>query len=382
MDSILCAKSELCIFEPTTMQVVMENSLWCDIHPTSSIDKSNVIEFLISGSTTDYLDLNDTILSLTCRVRDNQNNAPDATTYANIQVVNYLMHALFTDVKVFLNDVQIEGGGNLYPYKSVIQNELNFSGDTKNVQLTTAGYADKDSTKLKDYCKDGLTFQLIGSLNIDFFQTQSKYIIPGVDVKLLLERSKHNFTMQIPANAVVAQVKPQISIMDAVIYVRKVQCAQPVLIGHELGLEKQNAIYPYQKTECITYNISQGAHSFIQENLFRGNVPKFAIVALVQNAAMNGAYKLNPFAFTHYDLNFISLFCDGHAIPYRTGYKPDFEGKQFAREYFMSIVQNMEHMRKNVNCGISLDEWANDGKTYFTFNLTPDFCMNQAQPPR
>ena len=38
-------------------------------------------------------------------------------------------------------------------------------------------------------------------------------------------------------------------------------------------------------------------------------------------------------------------------------------------------------MRRNVNCGISLEEWSN-GKTYFTFNLTPDFCMNQAQPPR
>jgi hypothetical protein len=203
------------------MQVVMENSLWCDIHPTSSIDKSNVIEFLISGSTTDYLDLNDTILCLTCKVTDSQNNVPEAALYANIQVVNYLMHALFLDVKVFLNDVQIEGGGNLYPYKSVLQNELNFSKETKNVQLAALGFSDQ-AEKLKDYCKNGVTFQLIGSLNIDFFQTQSKYIIPGVDVKLMLERSKHNFVLQIPADANVQQVKPQLTILDAMLYVRKV----------------------------------------------------------------------------------------------------------------------------------------------------------------
>ena len=137
MENVLCAKSELCIFEPLSMQVVMENSLWCDIHPTSSIDKSNVIEFNISGSTTEYLDLNDTLLSLTCKVTDNQNNVPGAALYANIQATNYLMHALFTDVKVFLNDTQIEGGGNLYPYKAVLQSELNFSRATKNVQLAT-----------------------------------------------------------------------------------------------------------------------------------------------------------------------------------------------------------------------------------------------------
>lgn len=134
--------------------------------------------------------------------------------------------------------------------------------------------------------------------------------------------------------------------------------------------------------ECLTYTVPQGSHSYIQENLFRGNVPKFAVVALVDNAAFNGSYQMNPFDFDHFNVNFVGLYCDGQALPYRTGYRPNFEKNLVAREYFMSIIQNMEHMRKNVNNGITLEDFIDNGKTLFTFNLTPDFCMNQGQPPR
>ena len=41
----------------------------------------------------------------------------------------------------------------------------------------------------------------------------------------------------------------------------------------------------------------------------------------------------------------------------------------------------MEHMRRNVNNGIMLEDFGED-KAFFKFNLTPDFCVNQAQPPR
>lgn len=217
-ENILCAKSELCIFEPISMQVVMESALWCDIHPTTNIDRAQTIEFLISGATTDYLDLNDTILQLTARVTGANGGKPGVKTKESV-VTNHLMHALFQDVKVYLNDVQIEGGNSLYPYKAVIQNELNFSDDTKDIQIKCSGYSDNDKD-LKKYCS-GEDFQLVGALGINFFQTQPKYLIPGVDVKVILERSKHNFCIQLPADE--KDAKPLIQIIDATLFVRKVR---------------------------------------------------------------------------------------------------------------------------------------------------------------
>ena len=115
MDNVWCAKSELCIFEPISKQVVAESASWCDIHPTASIDESgNSIEFLVNGATTSYLDLNNTVLGLTCKVTDGQGNAYQEDALKDHSVTNYLLHSLFNDVKMYLNDVQIEGGDGLY----------------------------------------------------------------------------------------------------------------------------------------------------------------------------------------------------------------------------------------------------------------------------
>jgi hypothetical protein len=42
----------------------------------------------------------------------------------------------------------------------------------------------------------------------------------------------------------------------------------------------------------------------------------------------------------------------------------------------------MEHMRLNVNNGISLAEFQSGDKAFFTFNLTPDYTLAQRQMPR
>ena len=307
MENVMCAKSELCIFEPLSVQVVAEQASWCDIHPTASIDgSSNSIEFLISGATTNYLDLNDTVLGLSCKVTTSKVEAFEEAAIKGHSVVNYLLHALFTDVKVYLNDVLIEGGDGLYPFKAVIQNELNFSTGTKNVQLRAAGYSE-DENKLEKLC-NGSLFSLMGALNIDFFQSQSKYLIPGVDVKIVLTRSKDPFVFNTPATE--GSKKPHLRVTDAMLYVRKVSCAPAVLLGHELGLEKQNAIYPYQKIECLTYTVSQVSSSFSQESLFRGNIPKFAVVCMVSQRELQGVYANDP---STYEVNFLSFYCDGQA---------------------------------------------------------------------
>ena len=221
-NQIRCAKSELCIFEPTAVQIVMESSLWCDIHPKASLNKNSNIEYDISGDTSDYLDLNDTILSLTRKITTHDGNAPSGGNYAGLCITNHLLHALFKDVKVYLNDVQIEGGNNLYPFKAAIQNELNFSKESKNIQLTPSGHA-TDRTRLRDkYYVGGGSFQLTGAMMIDFFQNHSKYLLPGVNVKVLLERSKNQFTLQVPESANTDEVRPKIVIEDAVLYIRKV----------------------------------------------------------------------------------------------------------------------------------------------------------------
>ena len=374
---MICGKSELCLFEPTAYQVVVQSAMWCDIHPTTSLDKSANIEFHIKGSTDEYLDLNDTILCLNARCSTKDGKKPIDSTKTNITTTNYLMHALFDDVIVKLNDVKIEGGSRLYAYKAIMQNELNFSNPTKQIQLRAAGY-ERDEAKRRKAYLFGNEFQLTGSLGIDFFQTQPKYLLPGVSVTLQLNRAKNN----IPFIVTSGTDQPLIHILDAVLFVRRVRCAPAVLAGHELGLTTKNAIYPYQKSEMLTFTIAAGSQSCVKDGLFRGLMPKFIIAALVDGRANSGDYRLDAFNFQHFNLNYISLFHNGQALPYRTGYTPDFAEGKYIKDYFISIVQNMEHMNRNVNNGITESDFASGGRTFFTFNLAPDFTSNQAQQPR
>ena len=54
------------------------------------------------------------------------------------------MHALFPQVDVFLNNKLVTPSSTAYPYRGYIETILNFSKDTKSLQLTSAlFYKDK-----------------------------------------------------------------------------------------------------------------------------------------------------------------------------------------------------------------------------------------------
>ena len=71
----ICAKSELCIFTPAQAYGVIDSAVFTDVHPTSLVDgKSEIIEFLVSASQTEYLDLNDTFNQLRLKVKNRNGN--------------------------------------------------------------------------------------------------------------------------------------------------------------------------------------------------------------------------------------------------------------------------------------------------------------------
>ena len=132
----MSGKNELRIFDDCPPQVVAESAIFQDVHPITAIDAtSTIIDFKINGSTTEYLDLNDTLLSMRVKVCK-----PDGTAFTTADATrpvpcNYFLNALFSDVSMSLNDVHIEGGGSVYPYKATIESALNFGDDAKRIQL-------------------------------------------------------------------------------------------------------------------------------------------------------------------------------------------------------------------------------------------------------
>ena len=372
----MSGKSELRLFDPSLPQITIDSAVFSDINPSTAIgENATTIDFLINGSESDYLDLNDTLLYLRLRVTTSDNKVLPNTSA--VTPSNYWLNSLFSDVTLSLNDTVIEGGNHLYPYKATIESIFQFDEATKKSQLAPMGY-NEDAEERKGWIKNSRTVELIGALRLDFFN-QSKYLLPKVDVRISLQRSKNSFCMQTGTG------NPQIKLACAKLYVRRVKVRQSVSLGHELGLQTKNALYSYNRGQVISYAIPSGSLSHFKDNLFsRTLLPKFVIVGMVSSDSFNGtagtAGATDPFKFEHFDVNSVGLFRDGQSLPYRELYEPNFANELYAKEYMKSIVHCPQHFNVNVNNGITMKKFA-DGHTFFTFNLSPDFDYTQTQLP-
>ena len=132
-------------------------------------------------------------------------------------------------------------------------------------------------------------FELCGALRLNFLN-QPKYLLPNVDVKILLDRNKDSFSLILETGDAA-----KIIIHRAVLYVRKVKVSPAVQLGHQVGLLKQNSIYPYTKSTIVSNVIPTGSLSYTKDNLFIHTLlPKFIVVCMVKGSAYNGSYCCDP----------------------------------------------------------------------------------------
>lgn len=379
----MSAKSELRIFDDIAPQIVTESAIFQDVHPTNALDSNtDTVEFLVQGSDTEYLDLNDTLLSVVLSVK--KSDGTDIAAADKMQPVpsNYFMHALFSDITLSLNDTLIEGGDVMYSYKAAIESMFNFSEESKGLQLLPAGVTDEEDER-KEWAENSRQFEVVGALRLDFLN-QPKYIIPGVSVRIRMKKADSAFSLHLPTGTKDdGKTHFNILLKKCILYVRRVKVHPSVIDGHKSGLKKKNAIYPYTRTKTISYSIPSGSTSYLKENLFStGRLPKFVIVGLVHNKAYTGSLDHEPFKFEPFKVNHVALHRDGQAIPYKAAYNPNFDSKLITDVYVRSILQNTQILNTNRSNGITMDIFKDKGYTFFTFNLTPDYDMTQVQEAR
>ena len=382
-----CTKTELQLFEARPLQTVLEHSQWVDVHPLNNVSQGNApIEFSINSSPDEYLDLNDTMLHLRCKVV-NANGTDMTAADQKAAPVNNWMHSLFSDVKLIFGSTQIEGGVHMYPYRAYLTNLLLFSNHAKKEQLLPSGFIKDTAGQFSVFAnneghKSRLTsvagsksIDLCGPLCLDMMQ-QGKYLISQVDVNIKLIRSKSEFHLMSETDNDTSRV----IIEDAVLYVRRVKVSPGTILEHEKQLMTQNALYPVQHTQMSSYTIPTGSISHIRDGLFRGHMPKMVIFGMVDNKAYNGDMKSSPFEFKHNDVCHVALYKEGMTVPYRP-LAPDFTKGLCVREYMQGLMQGMELYNRNESLGISLAEYSAGGYTLFAFNLTPDLTLvGHAQP--
>ncbi|KAI7790097.1 uncharacterized protein F54H12.2-like [Triplophysa rosa] len=365
-----CIKSELDLF--TVPQTVLEKNTYLEVPPFSAISYSVPLEFFITGTGEDYLDLNNTLLFL--RLKITKPNGGDIPDPASVGLINYPGATIFSQVDVSLGDRLISQSLSTYPHRCMIECLMNYSKDVLETIFTSglfhkdeAGEIDENDplddneglTKRSNYTKGGKVVELLAPIHRDIF-FQEKLLLNGVDFKIHLIRAKNKFCLM-RSDDVAYKVK----IVLASLFVEKV-CET----GACPGSAHRYCKVPYRQSmpQNPVYTPT-GSRVSNQENLFLGTLPKSIILGMVDNDAFTGAYNKNPFTFNHYDMEFLAIYVDGQQVPAKP-LQPDFDSGAAAREYYQLVMSTGRHL-KNHWLAFDRGEFMN-GYSLFAFNLTPD----------
>ena len=313
------------------------------IYPTTSLDE-NSIEFEFQTDRNAYVDLRQTYLALKIKLvkgrgftsyktTEKEEHKEDAvfteTGDGDVEIigddegvphithVNNILHSIFSNAELYINNHQIYNSKGLYAHKSHISNNFKSTlSDYKGV-LHCEGYDYEDDQEnlvevpfftriMKLYSRlDG--FMLYGKLGIDFLTT-SELLYPNIEVRIPLIRAQPNFYM--------ISDNPNVSLgfVDCSLHTWRVMQKEDYHKKRMSQLAYAPVEYNYMETLAKTFIIPARQNQFIQENIFN-NAPIFRIaIAMNSNSAFTGFFAENPFWYQQFNLRDIRILRGGQPI--------------------------------------------------------------------
>jgi len=170
------------------------------------------LEFYVTGTGEDYLDMTNVMLYVRARVTTNA--VADIATNSTAAPVNLLLHSMFTQIDVSFNGTRISSSTNTYPYRSMWETLLSYGEDAKKSQLISELFYNDDAGKMektivkkaggrvpnsglqkrREFVARSRGFDMIGCIHCDIF-FQERYMLNEVEKRIKLVRSKDTFCL-------------------------------------------------------------------------------------------------------------------------------------------------------------------------------------------
>lgn len=311
----------LALFEKPSVDTGIIGCKWVQYRPLSQISDSGVLQFTISGTSNDYVNLQKSRLQVKGHICNASGDRIANTDEVSLE--NLPLQTLWNQVDLSLQQQVISSKvGTNYAYKSYLDVILNSSVSEMDNQLTSqvffkddGGFMDKGNGNSgyrlrKKYVEGGAEVEMEGPLYLDICQ-QERPILNGVEINLKFWANKAPFI--ISSNSIESGY--HFKITDANLYVCMVEVSPAILVGHAAALKESPALYPLRQSDFKAFSIPKGEYRHAVDNIFQGDVPSELIVGIVSSEAYIGAYNKNPFNFYNYDCNYCGFFINGNATP-------------------------------------------------------------------
>lgn len=365
------------LFTPESFPQTLLGNEYITLRPHHTLPEKGPIEFLLKDSK-EYINMYETTLTVKCKITNADGTAIESKSANddNVAFVNNAMHSLFQDVEVQINGRRVEGGDNNYPYKSYITSVFRYSKEAQEGQLFSVGFVRDDYNamdtvtntgfiKRKEWTKAGAIKEFKGKLNLSILN-QRRLLVPGADLYIKFERAKDVFAIMNKVDA----LRPKVVITSMELQLLSVKVHPEVMLQHGQTLASGSpALYPIQRVEIENVICRRDSLGESKDFLFHGKVPKYIVMLMVANTAMNGDYGKNPFNFKHFNISYVHLTKDRANIPFPP-FEPNFARNNVLQEY-LSLFQSNGVLGRNTVLPISYDEFKT-GYTNFQWNLTDD----------
>ena len=235
--------------------------------------------------------------------------------------INNILHSIFSNVEVYINNQQIYNSNGLNAHKSYVSN--NFKGDISEYKgvLHCEGYYYEEfpdeimqellsepsftrRTKMLNRL-DG--FMLYGKLGVHFFST-SELLYPNMKIRLRIIRARPNFYM-ISDNPNV-----NLGIVHSSLYTRRIALKDDHHKKRKNILAYTPVEFNYSETLVKTFIIPARQNQFIQENFFDNAPVRRIAIARNTNSAFTGSYTENPFWYQQFNFRQIRILRGGQRI--------------------------------------------------------------------
>ncbi|XP_071097974.1 uncharacterized protein F54H12.2-like [Haliotis cracherodii] len=360
------------LFTLPPYQTSVQKHYFVNVRPMSQINDSTPLEFHVSNSGGDYVDLKRTRLHL--KVKVTQTDGTALAEDENVAPVNLFLQSLFSQVTVYLQNQLVSSTNNHYAYKSMMKTLLEYGHEAKSTQLTTQLFykdvaeqnSDLESSNVTgsinggmssraSYIADSKVLTMSGPIYEDIFDV-NRYLLNEVDLTLKMYRSDPKFCLM----SSVIDHEFKVQILDAYLQVCKVKVNPALILAHNELFEKSNALYPYTKTEVKVTSIptSQQTHSI--DNVSNPVANRY-IVGLVESASLNGSYAGNPFNFKSSMLKKVTLYVDGVSVPSQPTEADDVES-------YVNMLDGMDLWKKDEGNAITRSDFLL-GSALFVFDL-------------
>lgn len=392
-DSPQCGKSELDLFTVPPTQVAIEDGIWDDILPFPTF-RTQEVQFEIRGDGEHYLDLSQTELWMTLVLCKKGSDKP-LTDMTGIGLVNNLMHSMFSQCQISVNNIEIENTNSNYPYRAYFENLLCYDKEAKETFLAqelfvkdTADnfetFALKEQKKsdagvlpvvnevLKDSLNEGLIdrvkrfekgnpVEVRGPIHADLFKC-ARYLLPSVSVQIKLSRQSPEFYM------VGSTTDCHLIIQDCFLRVRRNRVNPSIYANHLMMLEKTTAKYPVERVIMKSAILPFSATVSNLANIHNGILPSRVVVGFVDTEAYSGRFTKNPFNFQNFNVSLLRLKCASRSCPYTNGVRMKYKTDQYLQAY-NTLFQGLNGGSND----ITYEDYAS-GYAIYAFDLSPDAC--------